>query len=146
MNPKRLRLKDGSEIFCSDTHVIHSRDGVLWTCGQDHESPAAIATATEHASVAYFDQHQAKLTPEKILEGLGKNLELLISATNAQPACSNKGPSCLQALTENRRKGWNDYPQAKMCPACALHWALCVAQNHLLTCQRMEQMARVAGR
>lgn len=24
MNPKRLRLKDGSEIFCSDTHVVHS--------------------------------------------------------------------------------------------------------------------------
>lgn len=71
------------------------------------------------------------------------HLEPLIVASNRVPACAdeNKKTSCLARLSEKIGLQWNDYPQSKMCSACAASWALQVARNHLLDARRGEILA-----
>ena len=74
------------------------------------------------------------------------HLEPLIVASNRVPACANEpneqsGQSCLARLSQRIGLRWNDYPQSRMCSACAASWALQVARNHLLDARRGEILA-----
>ena len=74
MTKQRLRLNDGAEIFVDDdNHVIHTRKGVLYT--GDTEDAAL------HASVTFYDQYKAALTPRDAQAGLEAALEVLIHVT-----------------------------------------------------------------
>lgn len=92
------------------------------------------------------------------------HLEPLIVASNRVPACANEhepgrrdaatghpgegairragdGLSCLARLSQKIGLRWNDYPQSRMCSACAASWALQVARNHLIDARRGEILA-----
>lgn len=136
MTGQRLRLNDGAEIFVDDdNHVIHTRRGVLYT--------GATEDAALRASVTFYDQHKAALTPRDAQAGLEAALEVLIRVAAETPQCVQdpERESCLAALAnderQGRRRGWNKLPQDRMCPACALYWSLQVARNHLHACMRL---------